>query len=166
MKKCSKCHIEKPAECFPKNKNRCSECKRFYHREYNKVYRRQQSQKEYFIEYYERKETRASRLFRAARDRSEKKNEIFGLSIDWVKQKLDSGFCEKTGVAFDLKRHPEFIYNPFAPSIDKIDPSKPYTPENSQMVIDWYNRAKGQHSESDFVDLCRLVVSRFNLDSL
>lgn len=166
MREYSKCHVVKPDECFPKRKRHCIDCRRLYYKNYNKMYRRQEHQKQYFIEYYERKTTRASRLFRAAKDRSKKKNETFDLTLEWVSQKLEHGLCEKTGVPFDLTRHDTLLYNPFAPSIDKIDPSKPYTLENSQMVIDWYNRAKGQHSESDFVDLCRLVVSRFNLDSL
>lgn len=166
MKECCRCKTNKPRTDFRVAKHRldglhpwCKSCDRSYRRDYMKNYRRSEYMKEYMKEYSTRIETRVVRLYKQARERAEYKGHEFNLTKECVLEKLVKGVCERTGQRFDLSKSEKFHFNPLAPSIDKIDPSKPYSDDNIQMVTDWYNRAKGQHSDAEFVEFCKMVVS-------
>lgn len=61
--------------------------------------------------------------------------------------------CAATGIDFVLeKRHP------LCPSLDKINPEKGYIKGNVQWLSWAANRAKGELSSVDFVEMCRRVV--------
>lgn len=78
----------------------------------------------------------------------------FSLTLDWVEQHLRAGVCEVTGVAFVIgsARHP------FLPSIDRIDSSKGYTPENCRVVLWMVNAAKSDLADDDFQSALRQVA--------
>lgn len=52
--------------------------------------------------------------------------------------------------------------NPFAPSLDKINPALPYTKENTQVVVWIYNRAKGPNAHEDVLVLANSLVANDN----
>lgn len=86
---------------------------------------------------------RATHLLKGAKKRSKARGEPFGLSREWVLERVTRGHCEVTGLKFDLT--PAVAYattNPFAPSIDRIDSSKGYTPDNCQLVVWVHNAAR------------------------
>jgi hypothetical protein len=175
MKKiCPKCQLEKDITEFRRDPTRakgvypyCIPCEKNYRNEYMSAYRKQEDTLEYLREYSARPLTRALKLYNSARQRAERKGEMFSLSLERIKLLLDNGVCQRTGLPFDLASPTETRFNPFAPSIDKIDHQKPYTDDNTQLVIDWYNRAKGQHSDADLLAFCKQVIAfaeegRFN----
>lgn len=102
-------------------------------------------------------------VLRSAAKRSYDKGMEFNLSVEWAEDKIKSGRCEVTGlqfeVAFDLETG-STIRSPWHPTIDRRDNSKGYTPENAQMVVWIYNRAKAEHHEDDVLRmahaLCRV----------
>jgi hypothetical protein len=91
----------------------------------------------------------ALKLFDAAKQRAEQKGIEFTLRAGWIREKIIAGVCEKTGITFDL----EGVYrngrrqNPWSPSIDRIVPGGPYSPENCQIVVWEYNSQKNISSE-------------------
>jgi hypothetical protein len=78
--------------------------------------------------------------------------------IDWqqVAQLIDAGRCESTGVRFDLSspKNGQRV-NPLAPSIDKVNPKKPYQPNrgrrNWQLTTTAYNLSRGELSAPEFL---------------
>lgn len=75
----------------------------------------------------------------------------FSLRAGWIREKIRAGVCERTGIKFDL----DGVYrdwrwqNPWAPSIDRIVPGGPYSPENCQIVVWEYNCQKNVSSEEE-----------------
>ena len=103
---------------------------------------------------------RANSLFYSARSRAKKKNIPFELTKEWVEEKVKAGVCERTGI--------KFVLSPLgtgrgkgdakAPSLDKIDPNKGYTLENTRVVINNYNKFKGIDNDAEMIKIARAIV--------
>jgi hypothetical protein len=106
---------------------------------------------------------RAIRLIDKARSRARTRGIEFRLTKKWVLDGLVRGTCAVTGIPFDLKngRGPG-KHNRYAPTIDRIDPSKGYTADNCQLVIYQYNVAKGRWEHDDVMTMARALVHRMN----
>ncbi len=94
---------------------------------------------------------------RRARSRAKKLGVEFSLTREWLEKKMDGGCCEVTGIYFEFGNTP---YHSFLPSLDRIDSSGGYTPDNVQVVVLIYNRAKGPDSHADIVRFATAVLSR------
>lgn len=92
---------------------------------------------------------RASRLKNGCKQRAREHNFEFDLDIDIIRDKLEKGICEKTGIKFEFT---SFDYNPLAPSIDRIDSNKGYTNDNIQIVCMIYNFCKNKFTEEQVQD--------------
>ena len=136
-KQCSKCLKFKPRDSFykaGKNKvmrhgvqSRCKECiKNKNAEDDNKAF--------------------SVRLLAGARSRAKRSGLEFDLDIEWLNEKLSRGICEITNIKFDFIKK-EGDRRPFVPSLDRRDSSKGYTKENTDVVIWWYNMAKGDLPE-------------------
>jgi len=55
--------------------------------------------------------------------------------------------CELSGLQFELFRGPR---SPYSPSVDRIDSSKPYTPENCRVILWGLNAAFAEWGEDTF----------------
>lgn len=101
------------------------------------------------------------RLFFGSRTRSKIKKIDFDLTQEWILEKIRNGICPVTGIKFYIdaapSKHggPQF---PFAPSLDRIDSSKGYTMENTQVVVWIYNAAKSSFSHSDVLVLAKSLL--------
>lgn len=89
-----------------------------------------------------------------AKRRAAKRGHPFELDVTWVLTQLVQNRyrCAKTGIHLRLA-HPVTgkSLNAFAPSIDRVDSSLGYTPENCQLVCLIYNHAKNTYSEDDLL---------------
>jgi hypothetical protein len=83
----------------------------------------------------------------------------FSLLWEPVAAEIERGNCAVTGLPFDLKPGPDKHHaNPWAPSLDRRDSSKGYTPDNVQVVVAAYNYAKSEWSEDVLLRLARAIV--------
>jgi hypothetical protein len=79
---------------------------------------------------------------------------------EWIYNKIIEGYCEATGIMFDLTsvtRLSNHAKNPWVPSIDRIDSSKPYLKNNVQIVVYMYNVCKAEFSHQDVITFCKAV---------
>lgn len=105
---------------------------------------------------------RLSGLLLSARDRARKRSVDYSLDFEWlaalwVSQK---GCCALTGIELDLlsrnKRHRSYV--PFSPSLDRIDGTKGYTPENTRLVCTAINIALNHFGEEVFAKVCKAYL--------
>ena len=94
----------------------------------------------------------ASKLVTAAKFRAKEAELEFTINQQWCIEKLESGYCERTGIPFDKEK------SKYAPSIDRIDRTKGYTPENSQLVVWIYNTCKNKYSDSDVLEFAKRLI--------
>jgi hypothetical protein len=110
---------------------------------------------------YETIKGRARYLYQSAKTRL---SEGFTLSLDHVEHELRRGRCAATNIPFVLSVNrdgkQQRSFSPYAPSVDKIDPRKPYTDENTRIVIWQYNVMKGELSDEQLLVICRHIVGR------
>lgn len=83
---------------------------------------------------------------------------------EWIEEKVLAGFCEVTGIPFDLETRISDVHasNPWVPSIDRIDSSLPYLKDNVQVVVYIYNVCKGEFHHDDVVRFCRMLLKEEN----
>jgi hypothetical protein len=85
-------------------------------------------------------------LWRSAKQRAKEKGYEFTLSREWVSEHLAVGSCELTGIPF-RKSDARGRCGPFHPSIDRIDSSKGYAPDNCRLILWALNMALSEWGE-------------------
>ena len=98
----------------------------------------------------------AKRLLDLANRRAKEKQLICTLTRKWIRDKIEMGFCEVSGLPFTLN----IKRGPFTPSLDKIDPLKDYTEDNVQVVACIYNFAKSNYNHSDVLTLAKALLEK------
>lgn len=164
-KRCSKCRKRKPVSEFGKaSKSKdglrwsCVPCTRVgnaaaYKANFDKHRDKRQAASR---EYYRSTGGRIKNLLSVAKGRAQKLGVEFSISPAWVAQAVTQRQCAVTGIFFDYGPDGDgAMRNPFAPSVDKIEPYKGYTDENTRLVCVWYNLAKQDWSD----DRVRMIIS-------
>lgn len=89
---------------------------------------------------------------------SKTRSENHSISVEWIKEKLETGICEVTGLPFEL------VYGkgkvPWSPSLDQIIPGNGYTPENTRVVVWLYNSAKNIFTDEDVLKMAQALVNK------
>lgn len=94
-------------------------------------------------------------MVNGARRRAKDQGVDFDLDLDWVKQKIEAGKCEVTGIPFNLQPAKDKWKHPYAPSLDRVEAGAGYTKDNVRVVVAIYNLAVNEWGEQvfwDFVD--------------
>ncbi len=115
-----------------------------------------------FHKYYGSVKGHVTHMLNNATQRARKLGVKCTLTREWIRSKLENGYCEATGIKFKFlsqsgKGH---VLNSFSPSMDRIERKGDYSPENVQIVVWIYNRAKGAFPEADLIEMCHAVVAR------
>ena len=99
---------------------------------------------------------RAKAMWHNAKTRAKENNYSFDLTEEWIENKLINGFCEVTNLPFVIT----YLTGkqPWAPSLDKIDPLKGYTMDNTRVVVWLYNAAKNVFSDNDVLLMANALV--------
>jgi hypothetical protein len=105
-------------------------------------------------------EGRAHQLWYDAKRRAEKDAVPFTITEDLIADKLRAGKCERTGLLFDFKKAESCRVNKHAPSLDRKDPRKGYTEENTRVVVWMYNTAKHDWTDEDLYQFALAVVRK------
>jgi len=82
---------------------------------------------------------------------------------EYIYKKIKQGYCEVTGIKFDLEtevRKSVHAKNPWVPSIDRTDSSKPYLKNNIKIVIFMYNVCKSEFTHEDVIVFCKAVKEK------
>ena len=93
------------------------------------------------------------KLLANARHRAAVKNLPFDLTVEWITSRW-TGRCEYCDVQFDVLGH-----KAFAPSIDRVDPTRGYTQDNCRLVIWAVNMLKSQFSDDEVALIARAIVN-------
>ena len=91
----------------------------------------------------------------------------FDLPLEWYKEKLAVGVCEKTKLPFVLDPSKSSftvisknqLRNPFAPSVERLDSNQGYNIDNCVMVVCIYNFAKGTFTEEALEIFCKAYLA-------
>jgi hypothetical protein len=109
---------------------------------------------------------RASTLLKGAKSRAKQKNIPCDLTVEWIEERLIQGKCEVTEIEFVIKQYGKRedyeTVHPHAPSLDQISPSKGYTMDNVQVVVDHFNKMKNDRDLETTVYLARRLLQAYD----
>ena len=91
--------------------------------------------------------------YSACKARAKKQGWAFDLTISWIGERIDKGFCEATGIRFSKS-----YGSPWIPSVDRIDSKKGYTQDNCWVVCWAFNNMKSDFGIIKLLELCEIVV--------
>ena len=96
-------------------------------------------------------------LLSSTKARAKLKKLDWELTDEYFYGRLAPMRCEVSGLplTFDGRKH-----DPWRPSVDRIDPNKGYTIDNTQFVCWIYNRAKYTGSDEDVMRLAAALMRR------
>lgn len=94
-----------------------------------------------------RSAVKRSRERSARRGRTHTVTEEIALQMLWSQR----GKCALTGITFTLSPSATSKRKPFAPSIDRLDPTRGYEPDNVRLVCVIVNLARGDFSDSELL---------------
>ena len=113
---------------------------------------------EYYLQ--NRVKRKPTKMLNKCRERAKYHGWEMTLTKDWLEQKIKAGFCELSGLPFDLSFDTEFTHNPNAPSIDRIDCNKGYTPENCRVVLWSLNHALSEYGLDYLIKVVNAIQKR------
>jgi len=109
-------------------------------------------------ERYVTEEGRTYRIINRCKSRAIKKNIEFNISFDKIKKTVTNGVCELTKLPFDFNSTEKTQYNPYSPSIDRIDNSKGYIDSNVRVVLSAVNTALNQYGEEQMLPILKAMI--------
>jgi len=164
QKACKECQKESNRKFKENNPNYFKEKgKEHYKKEENKE-RYNKYRNDFLRRRSERSKTVRGKLYdllSAAQTRAKKNNLEFDLDLDFLIELCENqnGKCKLTNIDFTFNlREGNLHFNPFNPSIDKINHTKGYTKDNIRLVCVIVNLSLNQFGEEVFKKMCNSYV--------
>lgn len=130
-----------------------------YHREYNRPYMKEHRKKniEAYKENYKRRRTldRAGGLLICTRQSAKKKGLEHTITREHISQ---VEFCPLTGIKIDWTVSGRHLSNP---SVDRIDSTKGYTPDNIEIMSCLGNTMKNKATVEQLLFFARAILKRY-----
>ena len=100
-------------------------------------------------------------LYNSAKRKAAQRGLTFNLKWNDVLRRVEKGKCEATGIPFDMRRKPaRGVDLPFRASLDRIDNTRGYEPDNIAVVCKIYNHAKWNWNAEDVIALAAAIGGR------
>jgi len=99
----------------------------------------------------------ARQLFHGTKHGASRRSIKFELPYEWFAEKIESGICELTGLAFQYDK-----LSLWRPSPDRIDSALWYSPDNTRMICWGLNAMKGPHDEATFMMFLKEAAHAIN----
>jgi hypothetical protein len=103
-------------------------------------------------------EARSYVLWDNARQRARRAGHAFAIDRADIERRVRSGRCEVTGLPFAHAAAGYRKAHPWAPSIDRIDPTEGYTPENTRIVVWMLNACKHEAGDAEVATFCEAFL--------
>jgi hypothetical protein len=98
---------------------------------------------------------KAGQLLNNAKSRCKRSGLPCSITRPWVEAGLVAG-CALTGLQFEFNG----TKGSRSPSIDRIDNSKGYTPENSRLILNCLNMFKGTGTDADMLEVASALLTQ------
>lgn len=155
---CRKCGETKIKALFPTTGRTCRKCRTTYT---IKWARDNPDKVRAKFRRYHIKEIHAQ-LWRGAKGRAKKYGHEFSLTKEWVKERIDAGTCELTGIKFIVGSKIVGRCGPYSPSIDRIDSFKGYTPDNCRVILWALNMGLSEWGEETYLHVAMEYMKKNN----
>lgn len=159
LRTCNVCSTRKPLSEFYRDKDSsggyriiCKECCRGQERR-RKAAIPAETRKAEFRKW--RKTNRAKALMTLARFRAKQKGLPFALDENAIQGVIDAGVCELTRIPFNLDGGKTWD----SPSLDRIDSSKGYTPDNVRVVLYCLNVMANIWGENKIIEMAEAIMA-------
>lgn len=142
-KRCKYCQENKYAFSFDYGK--CAECKVRFQKQSDRTHYRKH---------------RLRNLLRNAKQRAKIRDREFDLDVHFIRlsDRLDKGFCELTGLPFNLENVEAFAWD--SPSLDRINSDCGYTYDNVRFILYGLNAALGSWGEDVLVTMADAMKAK------
>lgn len=117
------------------------------------------SQMRHRLKHRHSSEFRARIMLTQIRKRAKEAKRDCSIELSWLVERLKNNHCEVTGLPFAPLNGRGKLRSIMAPSVDRIDSTLGYAPDNCKLVLWGYNAAKGCHTHEEVVTIARALVA-------
>jgi hypothetical protein len=99
-------------------------------------------------------------LLNNASDRARRGNLPYDLDREWLAKKLEPMVCELSGLPLVRGPREKFRINPFAPSLDRIEPKLGYLKSNVRVIAFIVNRSRSDFGDEILMKMAHALVAK------